>query len=156
MLNNHITKPTGKNAPGVGFELYACPIKDFTLIAEPPDTETTPGEDIVITDDHTFTGGKGFRKIYTTPRSGEVNHTQAGDIDSMGMNGEFNGFSPGINEALFSLLSKDEDLIVLVKDSNCSTARYWQLGTSCLPAKIMGSESAGRVSVAASSHSRAT
>lgn len=134
MLPNHILKPTGTNAPGIGTELLFAPKAWFETIANPPSTETTPGSDVVITANHVFitqTPALGFIKLETTARSGSLKFEQTGDIDSYGVNAVVEAWSPGINYALFSLMAKQDEFLVLVKDIDCAVPRYYQIGASC-------------------------
>lgn len=137
MLPNHITKPEGTNAPGIGTDIYFAPKSWFKTIASPPSTETTPGSDVVITGDHVFIEQSlalGFVKMQTTARSGNLKLEQTGDLDSYGINAVVEAFSPGLNYALFSLMAKNDEYIVLLKDVACDVARYYQIGASCSPA----------------------
>lgn len=134
MLHNHITKPSGTNAPGIGTELLFAPKAWLETIAMPPTTETAPGADVVITDSHIFktnTPAYGFIKMETTLRSGSLKFEQVGDIDSYGINAMVEAWSPGINPALWSLMIKQDEFLVLVKDIDCATPRYYQIGASC-------------------------
>lgn len=137
MLPNHITKPSGTNAPGIGTEILFAPKSWFDVIAQPPATETTPGANVVIIADHTFVVADptlGFVKLETTSRSGSFKAEQVGDIDSYGYNVTVEAWCPGINAALFSLMIQQDDYIALVKDVDCANPRYLQVGASCSPA----------------------
>lgn len=134
MLPNNILKPSTTNAPGIGTEILFAPKSWFTTIANPPTSEATPGADVVIVDDHVFvteTPALGFIKMETTARSGSLKFEQVGDIDSYGINAVVEAWSPGINPALWSLMVKQDEFLVLVKDIDCATPRYYQIGASC-------------------------
>lgn len=136
MLPNNINQPSGTNAPGIGNEILFAPVSWFSTIAEPPSVGTTPGETIIITDDHVFevqSPTLGFITMYTTIRSGEITYKQVGEIDSYGIDGMIEAFSPGINEALLELMGIQDQFIVLIKDIDCANTRYFQLGASCSP-----------------------
>lgn len=137
MFQQHITKPSGTNAPGLGNEILLAAKSWFNVIATPPNPGVDPGDTVVITDNHTFLTSsphKGFVRMYTTPRSGEIKYTQVGDIDSYGINGVLEAWSPGINIVLFELMAEQDEFIVLQKDIDCDNVRYFQLGASCSPA----------------------
>ncbi len=137
MLQTHLTKPSGTNAPGVANKIYLAPLSWFDELQEAPAVETTPGLNIIITTTHTFTVAsplRGFVEMYTTPRSAEFSAKQVGDIDSYGIDNVIEAWSPSISAPLFSLMAAQDEYIVLVKDIDCSTPRYFQLGTSCSPA----------------------
>lgn len=134
MLPNHITKQQGTNAPGIGTDLYFAPKAWFSTIAAPPALETTPGSNVVITDDHEFvvqSPALGFVRLETTSRSGSLMFEQVGDIDSYGFNAVVEAWVPGLNYALFSLMLQQDDYLVLVKDISCDVDRYYQIGASC-------------------------
>jgi|GEM_PF-2307421 hypothetical protein len=134
MLPNHITKPTGTNAPGIGTDILIAPKSWFSTIAVPPASETTPGANVLITEDHEFVVQSptlGFVKMETTARSGSLKFEQTGDIDSYGINAVVEAWSPGINLALFSLMVQQDEFLVLVKDISCENVRYYQIGASC-------------------------
>lgn len=132
MLPNHILKPQGNATPGVTPEVLFAPKEHFLVIASAPAIETTPGEDVIITDDHTFMDPDlGFIRLELTDKTANLTLTQTGELDSESTNAVFEGFSAGLNEALLSLMGKQFGGIVLLQDTSCSVARYYQLGTSC-------------------------
>lgn len=144
MLNNHLLNLEKTNAPGVDRTIVFAPLSWFDTIAAAPDTETTPGDDVVITTDHTFTVTsplRGFIKLYTTDRTGEYSWKQVGDRDSRGFNLMFDAWVPYINQAFFSFVAKAVELMVLVRDVDCSDTPTWfQMGTACNPCTVEGSE----------------
>jgi len=134
MYVNNITKPAGTNAAGLSNTLLIAPTSWFSTIAMPTVTPTTPGDTILIEDDHEFTVTsplKGFVEIYTTQRTGEIKYSPTGPLDSKGVIGSYEAKSPGINMALWELLSQQDEFIVLAQDIDCSNTNYYQLGTSC-------------------------
>lgn len=134
MYVNNITKPTGTNASGLSNTLLIAPTSWLSTIAMPTATPTAPGDTIVITDDHEFTVTsplKGFVQVYTTPRSGEIKYSATGPLDSKGVLGTYEAKSPGINTALWEMLSQQDEFLVLAQDIDCANTQYYQLGTSC-------------------------
>lgn len=134
MFRNHITKPAGTNAPGVGNVIKVAPLAWIDTLAVP--SGSNPGDSVLITGNHTFltaTPTYGFVNLYTTPRSGKANDKQVGDIDSYGIDSTFEARSPGINYALAEFMAEQDEFIVLVPDINCITPRYKQYGTLCSP-----------------------
>lgn len=143
MYVNDIIKPSGSNASGVSNWFYWAPKTWFSTIAMPTETPTDPGQSIEITDNHIFTPAspaKGFVKIYTTQGSGELKFNWSGPLDSKGVTTTFEAKSPGINTALWELLSESEEGIGLVQDLNCQDTTYFQIGTSCLGSLVGDSE----------------
>jgi hypothetical protein len=143
MLNNHMLNLELTNAPGVDRTILFAPISWFDTIASAPNTEVTPGSDVMITGDHTFSVTsplRGFIKLYTTDRTGEYSWKQVGDRDSRGFNLKFEAWVPYINTAFFSFVAKAVELMVLVRDVECSTTQWFQMGTACSPCTVEGSE----------------
>lgn len=135
MLQQHITKALSATAvPGLNNEILFAPKSWFETISAPPTTGTTWGEVNTIADDHVFLTASpayGFVKMYTTPRSAELTMKLVGEIDSQGIDGEVEAFSPGTNLALFELMSAQDEYIVLAKPADCEVDFYFQLGQGC-------------------------
>ncbi|HRH68801.1 MAG TPA: hypothetical protein PLB89_04770 [Flavobacteriales bacterium] len=141
MLSTDFNKPVGNNTPGVVPEIFFAPKSHFLVIATPPAVETVQGEDVIITDSHTFTDPDlGFIRLELTDRTGQITFTQTGELDSESTNAVMEGFASGLNPGLLSFMGKQFDGILLQQDLNCSTPRYYQIGTACSVARKKGFE----------------
>lgn len=141
MYQQHIPKASGTNAPGVSSTLLVAPIAWFNVIQSPTNAGLAPGDSILINTAHTFTAGspaKGFIQMYTTPRTANAMLEQVGDYDSQGVNGTWEGWSPGVNITLLEMMSREEDFMILIGDPDCDVQRYLQFGTRCQPCKMKG------------------
>lgn len=141
MLPNHITKPTGSNAPGMGSTLYVAPIDWFLALQSPGAVSATPGDSVLIDTAHTFRVEDptlGFVKIYCTTRTVEAMWEQVGDIDSEGINASVDAWSPGLNTALAEFMYMADSYVVLVPSIDCTSPEYIQLGNLCNPALKKG------------------
>lgn len=133
---SHLTTNTNVKAIRGGYKdvFYFCPIADFTTIAKPLAIPLALGDQVLITDDHTFTGTKGFFHYEAKQRSVTIKGVSTGDIGAklMEYTGEITllGDSASTQEQLERLLNSH--VICLVKDANCLVDDvYAQLGDEC-------------------------
>jgi hypothetical protein len=132
MLKTHLLKTPGNTTPGVVPEILVADKTWFTTIATAPSTETTQGEDVMITDDHIFSDPAfGFVKLEMTDRTAMVKYEQAGELDGESINAVVEGFAPGLHTGLLSFMGQQFSGIVLIQDLRCSVTRYYQIGTAC-------------------------
>jgi hypothetical protein len=79
--------------------LYYCPINDFTVIQDTDETlatfTTTYDKLTTISTAHTFTGTKGFLKMYNTQNSGTVEYQRQGERDGYSYKAVLKFFYPG-------------------------------------------------------------
>lgn len=137
MYYTHVTKPSGTNAPGVSKELYVAPISWFATIQSPSNAGTVIGDTITTSTAHTFTVVsplKGFVRFYTTHKTAKANLKMVGELDSQGVQGMYEAWSPGVNIQLLEMMSQADEFMIMIPDGDCSVTRYIQMGDRCNPA----------------------
>lgn len=125
------TPTTGKESGLADFFLFAAK-SEFDTIEKP-----TTGNTHIATD-HTFLTGNGFMKVECAPVKEKLSAQFIGEQGNLKLNSAFECFIPGSNKELHKLISliKNEQLIILVHDSDCDIAGYYQLGTECTGAYL--------------------
>ncbi len=103
------------------------------------------GDEVLIKNTHTFLPGKGFLKFSLTPNKNEYNAQCIGDLGFLKFANEVKALLPGtyatLHETLYLLTGKAA--IVLVKDADCASRMYYQIGTENIAARIAASFSTG-------------
>jgi|GEM_PF-2586894 len=129
-------KNQGAN-PGYGNLLVAEP-KNFTSIAVAPASTTTEGGLRIISDDHTFPAGKGFRTLTMYRGDTSTDGSFPGDpgfkTNQYGAKGFLVGDDPATRE--FAEQLKNKGVILLQTSADCSDTRILQHGCSCSPTVV--------------------
>lgn len=124
--------------PGHSPVLLFAETKEFTVIAAAPSTGTVEGETVIITDDHTFPVGEGFKEL-TGYRDGIMIEGQAsGDIGFQVEENVLKTFIVGDYAKLKEKVKnmKGKGFILLYRDPECNSLRLQQLGCKCDPAVL--------------------
>lgn len=132
------TKVKFGDDPGHSPVLLFAEVGEFTTIAAAPNTGTVEGETVIITADHTFPVGKGFKKM-TGYRDGVMlEGSSSGDIGFQSEENVLKTFVVGDYAELKEKVKnmKNKAFILLFKDPQCNSGRYQQLGCQCDPAVL--------------------
>ena len=121
--------------PGYGDILF-CPVEDFTTIAGTTASPSADGDTRIVPTNHTFPVGKGFIKGTLYREGTDVKGESKGEIGFQSM--EYTGKGMFVGDSEF-VIERSENLlnrafIVLIKDPDCATDTYRQLGCNCDPA----------------------
>jgi hypothetical protein len=144
MDTSDYTVQSGKNPTGLGAKIYLQEISKFTTIAA-PSANTNPGDTVKITDDHEFGVDEGFHVLWVHENTPEIETEDIGEDGSKTLKCTVQGFYPNWNAALEEELREDKSYIVLVERlCNAGTPTVFQLGTSCLGAKLKGMLKSGK------------
>ena len=137
---SNVTPPTATtlNIGGTTGRIYLAAITDFLTIGvkeEMNDPAATNSGIIEITDDHTFTSPKGFRTIYITRDSGNLEGKPNSERDTTGYLATYKGQTPGADAATASQLLQWQNIkaIVLIE---LADGRLRQLGSARFPAEV--------------------
>lgn len=133
-----ILKPVSNNA-GLGQEILIAEIGWLITIATPTAPFTNYGDESLISGNHVFDTGKGFRKAYISNRSSELLADYFGDQDTRSVMPKISAFMPGINPVTTTFFAENKGYLVLVPDIDCAATRFVQIGTACRPAEIPAS-----------------
>ena len=129
-------KAQGAN-PGYGNLLLAEP-KNFTSIAAAPSSGTVEGMLRIITDDHTFPVGKGFRTLTLYRGDSSTEGSFPGDAgfktNQYGAKGFLVGDDPATRE--FAEQIKNKGVILLQTSADCTDTRILQHGCACSPVVV--------------------
>lgn len=139
--------PSGKNPTGLANRIYIQEISKFDTIASPVVGGTpAAGDSVKITADHTFTDATdGFHTLLVHENTPEIETEDVGEDGSTTLKCTVSGFHPSWNAALEEEIREDKSYIVLVERlCNAGTPTVFQLGTSCLGAKIKGVLKSGK------------
>jgi hypothetical protein len=147
----HFKKRVGlDNAPGLKKKAFAAPRSWFAAtgglaVPTPDPMNPVPGENYLITGNHTFETGKGFIELYGTLDTAELTAETVGDRDSRTTNPKFVFQNPGLDaEGIeFAEMAKNDEWIILVEQLN---GTFIQLGQDGLECDLVPSRSSGKVS----------
>ncbi len=135
-MNPYINLKSPQNTgSGVADSFLWAPIEDFTNIAcWTAPVSASPGSDAIITDDHTFSAGKGFREFVCAPFKNHLDAATIGEVGSQKLDETLEvilaGSYPEQHEFIKNAMNKPG--IVLVKDGNCSADMWYQIGCDCI------------------------
>lgn len=121
--------------PGHSPELLFAEVREFTTIAAPPSVGVAEGDTVIITADHIFPVGKGFKKM-TGYRDGVMlDGSSSGDVGFQSEENVLKTFVVGdyaeLKEKVKNL--KNKAFILLFRDPDCNSGRLQQLGCKCDP-----------------------
>lgn len=124
---------------GVTSEVLIAPLKDFTVVGQPPqnmETYDDPAELVTVTAAHTFGAGKGFTTIEGVEETGTVTTTMIGETGRHIFQNEFTIQVAGSKAQVlgFMRLVKNGKFIVLVTEFGSGNIR--QIGSKAFPAKF--------------------
>ena len=127
----------------------ASGISEFMAIAQVVDFEeggikcpvapfSAPGDKSKIKTAHVFKTDKAFAKIIFAPEKNQLNAKTIGDTGFNKLDFELDFFVAGSYAELHEAMSEylNRPLIVLVKDSNCESDFWYQIGCDCVYAYL--------------------
>lgn len=130
---------------GMGSTLCIALLDHFDSLKEAPTTGTAAGDTATITDTHTFktVGGKamGFIKIpLMATNNGKYDMKTEGDNPAAPkFVSSFEGMAVGLEPAQIEWIQalKGQNCIVLVRDAECSSGVFMQIGCDCKPVEAL-------------------
>jgi hypothetical protein len=142
-----INGPQGRdNKAGLAVDILVADLANATTVAV-PGTYTNPGDEVIITGDHVFSGTEGFVKIRFVPDSNGLTGSFPEGRDSSGYNAVMEGDIVAESEEEISEVLRNfqtTDIICLVKNAQ---GKYIQLGTEDFPAQLRPTEDTTGTSV---------
>lgn len=136
----HITRNTDPEFATGGYKnvFYFAPKADFLSLKGPITPVVNLGDAVTISAAHTFTAPKGFFTYACKTDSVTLKGTTVGEDGALEMewSAEFTilGDSASTQEQVQRQLN--DDLIALLKDADCATNQYVQLGNDCVSPKF--------------------
>jgi len=129
---------------GLTVEVHIAPVKDFTLVQEPPalDGYETLESLVSVTTAHTFPAGKGFTTIEGVEETGTLKSTMIGNPGAQLFQNELVIEVAGSAAKLLGFLrvAKNLRFIALAEEGGSGNQR--QLGSKRSPARFTGIEAA--------------
>lgn len=109
----------------------ASGIKEPTLTASPG--TPTPGEEVTVVANHTFSSGEGFIELLCAPFVNKMMANISGETGSKKFLPRVEVVVPGSYATLHEFVKNalNEPCILLAKEGNCDAGFYYQIGTSC-------------------------
>ena len=138
-LNNFTTKGTVKT--GVAEFVLMAFASSFSTIQSPVAPFNAPGDSITIKTAHVFAPpATGFAKYALAPQKNRLKASVVGDLGMNKYNQEFEFFFPGSSAELheFMQTTLNQQLVILIKDADCSANMFYQLGCDCTYAYMTG------------------
>lgn len=132
----HITTPTGADAASGGYKnvFFFAPLTAFLLLKGPVTPVVNLGDDLTISAAHTFTSPAGFFEFACTKHSVTLKSATVGDDGSQELEHtstfQILGDSASNQAQMQNLLNAD--VICLLKDAECGSNQYIQLGNDCV------------------------
>lgn len=130
---NLIDTPNRK--PGIAEFALLAPVGWFAAdgIKSPVAPFASPGDSITIKTPHEFLEDKAFLKYDLAPQKNQLDGKTIGDLGFNSLSFEATIFLPGSSPAQHENIQNilNVKLIALVKDSNCGSNMYYQLGCDC-------------------------
>lgn len=137
MTFKNLLQPQNRES-GVAQKLFVAPVSFFEEggIMAPSPPYLYDGAEVVIEDSHIFLAGKGFLEIALAPEKNNLDMKMIGDTGFTKFDQVIKAIIPGSYAIQHELMKNllNQQLIVIIKDSNCPANLYYQLGTSCVPA----------------------
>lgn len=133
----HLKTPTNVGS-GISDMLLFAPVADFATdgikCPVPPETGATLADLVTIAGPHLFQTGKGFIELLCAPFKNQINAGQIGEVGSKKFDINLECFIAGSYADLHGTIAQlnNTPIIALVKDSNCASGMYYQLGCDCL------------------------
>lgn len=125
--------------PGYTNKGWLAPVSAFTILQEPASgVNPAPGDSVIITQAHTFPEQEGFVQIHFAPNSVEAPASWVGPIGAKRAKWQPKVLIPGDTPYLQELVQQlaNEDVVLILPDSNCPGGQLMQFGCSCTPANV--------------------
>jgi len=130
---------------GLSSEVLIAPIKDFTVIGEPPptlDAYVNVADLATVTTAHTFPVGKGFTSINGVEETGNIKTTMIGDNEGHLFQNEAVMEVRGSSAELLGYLRLVKNLRFIAMLTEIGTGNVRQMGSKLMPARFSGIEAA--------------
>lgn len=131
----NIAAVTAEQATG-GYKnvFYFAPLADFLALKAPITPVVNLGDSVTIASIHTFTSPKGFfsyacKKASVTLKSATVGDEGASELEH---SAEFEVLGDSASNQVQMQNLLNDDVICLLKDAECATNQYIQLGNDCV------------------------
>ena len=137
---NYTTLTKAANTfPGLS-KFFFCELSGFASIAEPASSATQ-----IISGDHTFPSGEGWKTAYIIPEKHTGKASTAGTLGSQTLKHEFEIFIPGIDAWTLDFVKQalNDTFITLHRDADCSNPLMYQLGNACRGVRMTSDLSIG-------------
>lgn len=131
-----ITRDSNVNFASGGYKnvFYFAPRADFDTLAGPIAEPANPGDEVTVAAVHTFLATKGFISYACKTHSVNLKGESVGDDGAREIQWTTTfiilGDSASKQEQLQKLLN--DDVICLLKDAECGSGQYIQLGDDCV------------------------
>jgi len=138
---NNIGGENCEPVAGIAATVHIAPIKDFTVIGEPPadmETYTDPSALAVVTAAHTFPTGKGFTTLDGIEETGAVEVSFIGNPGGQLFQNQLTVVLRGDSKKLagYMRLFKNMRFVALATEVGSGTIR--QFGSKLMPARFSG------------------
>jgi hypothetical protein len=141
-MYSHIARSTNPEFATGGYKnvFYFAPYADFLALSGAINPGVDQGDTLTIAAVHTFTAPKGFFSFACKTHSVTIKSTTTGEdgAQELDHSAEFTvlGDSASTQEQMQNFLN--DDIICLLKDANCTTDQYVQLGNACVFPNFQG------------------
>jgi hypothetical protein len=132
MAGHYLKANVTRVKPGIQNVAFIAKKSDFTTIAA-PEPAAVGAARFQIVDSHTFPADKGFMEVVLLNNLNDFASDMKGDAGAAWLEHTIKLAIPGDGPLVQSLIHDliNEDLIVLVKDTNCPDPKYIQFGCEC-------------------------
>ena len=131
--------------PGISTIVYVAPLAWFTSVAQPEPPFDAPGEEVLITGNHTFKSGKGFLRFLLAPQKNKLDAKMQGELGLNSFAETAEIFLPGSYAVAFETVKNllNIPLIALIKDCDCPDEWHYNLGCDCVSCWLTADFSTG-------------
>lgn len=131
---------TARNLPGMGSRVYVAELDWIETYGAFKTPIVVPGDNKIITGDHAFLTGKGFRVWKTEDDVSQFALPITGSRSSLGLKPEVNLFIPGLSADLLWTMDQNKEYMVLLEAYGCNALQKLQIGDACNPARLVPSD----------------
>lgn len=117
--------------PGLS-TFFFSELSSFDVLADPL------ADSQLISGDHTFVSGEGWKKAYIISEKHTGKATTAGSLGSQTLKYEMEVFIPGIDEPVLDFIKNalNDQFITMHRDADCSNPMLYQIGNACRGARM--------------------
>lgn len=132
MTGHYRSANVARVKPGIQNVAFLAKVPDFTTLAT-PDSAATGAARFEIADDHVFPATKGFMEVILLKNLNSFMGEMKGDAGGSWMEHTIDIAIPGDGPLVQAIIHdlQNEDLILLVKDTNCPEPKFIQFGCEC-------------------------
>jgi hypothetical protein len=132
----HITRDNTPDFASGGYKnvFYFAPRADFLVLSPVVDPIVNPEDALTIGAAHTFTAPAGFTEWACRTHSVTLKATTVGEDSAQELEwtAEFEVLGDSASTQAQMQAALNDDLIALIKDAECQTGQYIQLGNDCV------------------------